>query len=221
MSEPTANFKLYPNVHLGEGCELGDFVVVGIAPRGRVPGELETVIGPGGLIRSHTVIYAGNRIGARFQAGHGALVREENEIGDDVSVGSHAIIEHHVRLGNRVRVHSAAFVPEFCILEDDSWVGPHAVLTNVLHPLCPEVPKCIKGATLRRGAKIGAGARILPAIEIGEMAIVAAGAVVTRDVPARMVVAGNPARVVKSVDELTCPWDYIAHPYPPPGGGER
>lgn len=207
-------YRIHANVALGAGCVIGDYCVIGIPPGKRVEGELATVIGAGANIRSHTVIYAGNVIGERFMTGHGALIREENRIGNDVSIGSHSIIEHHVVLGNGVRVHSGAFIPEFSVLEDGVWIGPHVVFTNVLHPLCPEVAKCIKGATLRRGAKVGANATLLPAITIGEMALIAAGAVVTRDVPARAVVAGNPARVVKTIDELGCPWEYIAHPYP-------
>ncbi len=207
--------RLFANVRFGPCSVVEDFVVIGRPPKGVAEGDLETVLGEGALVRSHTVIYAGNVIGKRFATGHGALIRECNEIGDDVSIGSHSIVEHHVRIGSRVRVHSGAFIPEFSLLEDEAWIGPHVVFTNVLHPLCPEVPKCIKGPTICRGAKIGARAVVLPAVKVGEMAIVAAGAVVTKDVPPRMVVAGNPARIIRSIDELTCPWDYIAHPYPP------
>src|SRR5687767_7145330 len=90
--------RVHPNVQLGAGCVVGDFVIIGEPPRGAAPGDLATVIGPGATIRSHAVIYAGNVIGARFQAGHGALLRESNTIGDDVSVGSHSVVEHHVRI---------------------------------------------------------------------------------------------------------------------------
>ncbi len=215
MSECAATARLYPNVVMGENCTIEDFVIIGRPPKGAKEGELETRIGAGALIRSHTVIYAGNQIGNRFATGHGVLLREHNDIGDDVSIGSHSIIEHHVKIGHRVRIHSGAFIPEYSVLEDEAWIGPHVVFTNVLHPLCPEVPKCIKGPTICRGAKVGAGATVLPAVTVGEMALVAAGAVVTRDVPPRMVVAGNPARIVRSIDELSCPWDYIASPYRP------
>jgi acetyltransferase-like isoleucine patch superfamily enzyme len=207
------NYRLYPNVHLGEGCTIGDYVIIGVPPSGKQDGELETHIGPGAVVRSHSVIYAGNVIGARFQTGHSALIREQNVIGDNVSIGSHSIVEHHVRLGDGVRIHSQAFIPEFTVLEEGAWIGPNVVFTNVLHPLCPEVGRCIRGATVGRGAKIGANATILPAVTIGQMALVAAGAVVAHDVAARAVVAGNPARVVKTIDELTCPWEYVAHPY--------
>ncbi|MCS7221192.1 MAG: N-acetyltransferase [Anaerolineae bacterium] len=112
-----------------------------------------------------------------------------------------------------MRIHSQAFVPEYSILEDGCWLGPNVVLTNALHPLCPKVKQCLKGPTIKRGAKIGANATILPDITIGEGALVGAGAVVTQDVPPYAVVAGNPARVIKHVRELTCPYDLIDRPY--------
>lgn len=207
------SYKLHPNVELGQPCTIGDWVIIGEPPRKKEPGEVPTVIGPGAVIRSHTVIYAGNRIGAHFQTGHGALIREDNEIGDDVSIGSHSIVEHHVWIGNGVRIHSAVFVPEFSRLEDGCWLGPNVVVTNALHPLCPSVKECLKGATVRRGAKVGAGAILLPGVTIGEMALVGAGAVVTADVPAGAVVVGSPARYVKDVSELACPYGLEEHPY--------
>lgn len=215
MISPTA--KIYPNVHLGDNVEIGEFAIVGVPPRGRAEGELATVIGDGATIRSHTVIYAGNTIGKGFQTGHHAMIREENSIGDDVSVGTSSVVEHHVQIGNRVRIHSQAFVPEYSVLEEGAWIGPNAVLTNVPHPLCPRAKECIKGPTIRRGAKIGANATILPFLVVGENALVGAGSVVVEDVPDRAVVAGNPARVIKRVEQLTCPVDLIDTPY----GGER
>jgi acetyltransferase-like isoleucine patch superfamily enzyme len=212
----SGDHRLYEGVILGPGFEIGDYVIIGLPPKGKKDGELETRIGADAVIRSHTVIYAGNVIGDNFMTGHGALIREENRIGSHVSIGSHTVIEHHVEIGNHVRIHSGAFIPEFSLLEDDAWIGPHVVFTNVLHPMCPDVAKCIKGPTIRRGAKIGAGARILPSVTIGEMAVIGAGSVVTRDIPPRMVAVGNPARPRRSIDELKCPWEYCGHPYPLP-----
>lgn len=194
--------KLHPNVHLGANAALGEFVIVGEPARGKEPGEVETRIGDEAVIRSHTVIYAGNRIGNRFQTGHGALVREDNEIGDDVSIGSHTIVEHHVRIGNHARLHSNVFVPEFSILEEGCWLGPNVVITNARYPLSRDAKKNLKGAHIKRGAKIGANATLLPGITVGENALVGAGAVVTQDVPDGAVVVGNPARVIKRVDEI-------------------
>lgn len=213
MRQSRRDIRIYKNVKISRGAEIGEYVVIGVPPKGKKDGELKTIIGPEAILRSHTVIYAGNVIGAHFATGHGVLIREENEIGEHVSIGSHSIVEHHVKIGNGVRIHSSAFIPEYSILEDHAWIGPHVVFTNVLHPLCPEVPKCIKGPRICSGAKIGANATVLPSVTVGAMALVAAGSVVTRDVPPRAVVVGNPARIVKTIDDLTCPWEYIVSPY--------
>lgn len=196
------NAQIFPNVFFADEAELGAFVIVGEPPRGKNAGELETRIGARALIRSHTVIYAGNRIGDDFQTGHGVLIREENEIGSNVSIGSHTIVEHHVKIGDNVRLHSNVFVPEFSILEDGCWLGPNVVVTNARYPRSRSVQENLRGAHIKRGAKIGANATLLPGVVIGENALVGAGAVVTRDVPAGMVVVGNPARVIKRVDTI-------------------
>lgn len=194
--------RIYPNVHLPPDVQIGEYVIVGVPPRGKEPGELETRIGPNAVIRSHTVIYAGNVIGRNFNTGHAAMIRELNEIGDDVSIGTHSIIEHHVKIGNGVRIHSNAFVPEYSVLEDGCWIGPNVVLTNALYPLAPDARETLQGPVIRSGAKIGANATLLPGVVIGRNALVGAGAVVVRDVPDGKVVVGNPARVIKDVAEL-------------------
>lgn len=192
---------VHPNVQLGDGATLGAFVVLGEPPRGRAPGELPTLIGPGATIRSHSVLYAGNRIGAHFETGHGAMLREENEIGDDVSIGSGSIVEHHVTIGKGVRIHSMAFVPELSVLEDGCWLGPHVVLTNARYPKSPGAKASLVGPTVRAGAKIGANATILPGVVVGVGALIGAGTVVTRDVPDYAIVVGNPGRVIGDVRE--------------------
>ena len=194
--------RIYPNVHLGTNARIGEYVIIGEPPRGRQPGELETHIGPNAVIRSHTVIYAGNVIGANFQTGHGVMIRELNEIGDDVSIGTHSIVEHHVRLGNRVRIHSNVFIPEYSVLEEGAWVGPNAVFANALYPLSPDAKANLKGPHLLPGAKIGANATLLPGVMVGCDALVGAGSVVVHDVPNGKVVVGNPARIIRDVSEL-------------------
>lgn len=187
---------------MGSGFIIGDFVVIGVPPKGCKLGELKTRIGPGAIIRSHTVIYAGNTIGQNLQTGHHVLMREGNELGNDVSVGSGSIIEHHVKIGNGVRIHSQCFVPEFTVLEDGCWLGPQVVVTNASYPLSRGAKENLKGPLVKSGAKIGANATLLPEIVIGENALVGAGSVVTKDVPPYKVVVGNPARVVKDIREL-------------------
>jgi acetyltransferase-like isoleucine patch superfamily enzyme len=196
-----ASFSIHPRVRMESVRHLGDFVEIGVQLLA-VGDEWETHIGPGAVIRSHTVIYAGNRIGARFHAGHGVLIRELNEIGDDVSIGSHSIVEHHVRIANGVRIHSAAFIPEHSVLEADCWIGPHAVLTNARYPASAGAKKTLQGPRVMAAAKIGANATLMPGVTVGPHALVGAGAVVVRDVPAGKVVVGNPAVVIKDVSEL-------------------
>lgn len=197
------SWYIYPNVDLEGDASLGEFVIVGESPRGYAPGELQTIIGSGAVIRSHTVIYAGNVIGDNFQTGHGVLIREGNQIGHDVSVGSHSVIEHHVKIGNDVRIHSNTFIPEFSVLEDGCWVGPCVVFTNARYPRSPGAKESLRGPLVRSGAKIGAGAVLLPGVTIGRDALIGAGAVVVRDVPDGKVVVGNPSRIIKDVRGLS------------------
>jgi len=205
--------KIFPNCIIEEGAEIGEFCIIGLPPKGKAPGELQTRIGKNAVIRSHTVIYAGNVIGDNFNTGHSALIREENEIGHDVSIGSHTVIEHHLVIQDKVRIHSQAFVPEFTVLETGCWIGPNVVFTNALHPLCSKVKECLKGATVKPGAKIGANTTVLPDVTIGEMALVGAGSVVVKDVPPNTVVAGSPARPIKDIADLTCPYNLCEKPY--------
>jgi acetyltransferase-like isoleucine patch superfamily enzyme len=117
-------------------------------------------------------------------------------------VGTLALIEHHVEVGNNVRIHSQAFIPEFSVLADDAWLGPNVVLTNAKYPLSRGVKESLKGPCIKRGAKIGANATILPGVVIGEHTLVGAGAVVVKDVPDGVVVAGNPVRIIRKLSEL-------------------
>jgi acetyltransferase-like isoleucine patch superfamily enzyme len=198
----TVTHKIFPGVTLGDGSIVEDYCIVGSPPRGKKGGELETIIGRGAVIRSHTVIYAGNRIGDNFQTGNKVNIRESNEIGDNVSIGTLSVIEHHVRIGNGVRMHSQVFVPEFTVIEDDAWLGPNVVITNAKYPLSPGVKETLAGPLIKKGAKVGANATILPGVVIGVNSLVGAGSVVTKDVPDNAVVAGNPARLIKMISAL-------------------
>jgi len=194
--------KIYRNVHLGASTAVEDFCIVGAPPRGAADGELPTTIGDGSVLRSHTVVYAGNVIGRNFQTGNKVNIRESNEIGDDVSIGTLSVVEHHVKIANRVRIHTQAFVPEFSVLEEGAWLGPNVVLTNAKYPLSPGAKDQLAGPVIRRGAKIGANSTILPGVVVGEDALVGAGSVVVRDVPAGAVVVGNPARIIGQIADL-------------------
>jgi acetyltransferase-like isoleucine patch superfamily enzyme len=195
-------YRIFENVHLGDGSTVEEFCIIGTPPRGKRPGELATTIGEGSVIRSHTVIYAGNTIGRNFQTGNKVNIREENRIGNNVSIGTLSVVEHHVEIGDNVRIHTQAFIPEFSVLEDGCWIGPNVVLTNAKYPLSPGVKDRLVGPVIRKGAKVGANATILPGVIVGENALVGAGAVVTRDVPPGAVATGNPARVTARIADL-------------------
>ncbi len=203
---------VYPNVQLGEGAVLQPGVILGLPGRGAEAGALPTVIGAGAVIRAHTVIYAGAVIGARLNTGHGALIREDNVLGDDCSVGTHAVLEAGNRVGDRTRIHSHCFL-EHVKLGSDVFLGPHVVFTDDPHPACPRYLECVLGATVEDQVSIGGNVTVLPGVRIGRGALVGAGSVVTSEVAPQTVVAGNPARFVKDVAELRCFMGFFERPY--------
>ncbi|MEW5693506.1 MAG: DapH/DapD/GlmU-related protein [Candidatus Hydrogenedentota bacterium] len=196
------NYIIYPNVEIGKNCEIGDYVVIGVKTRTQKDKDVKTIISDNSIIRSHTVIYAGNIIGENFQTGHFVLIRENNKIGKNVSIGSGSDIEYEVIIEDDVRIHSKVFIPEYSILKKGCWVGPNVVFTNAKYPRSKHVKENLVGPIIEESAKIGANVTLLPAIRIGKYSLIGAGSVVTKDVPAYTVVCGNPAKVVKRIDEI-------------------
>ena len=188
---------IYPDVTFGDNVIVEDYCVIGAPFKGQ-KGD-KTIIGSNAIIRSHTVIYAGNTIGDGFQTGNKANIRELNRIGNDVSIGTLSVVEHHVVIEEGVRIHTQAFVPEFTVLRRNCWIGPNVVITNAKYPKSPDVKKELKGPVIEEDAKIGANSTILPGLKIGKNALVGAGSVVTRDVGENDVVAGNPAIFLKKI----------------------
>ena len=152
------------------------------------------------MIRPGSTIYCDVAIGNSLRTGHNALVRENTVIGDRVLVGTNVVIDGGCRIGSRVSIQSNVYVPTNTVIEDSVFLGPCSVLTNDKYPI--RVPYDLKGPVLRRGASVGANATILPGVEIGEGAMVAAGALVTKDVPAWKLAIGAPARVTELPEAL-------------------
>lgn len=192
---PTA--IIHPHVQLGKGAIVEDFCVLGVPFRGYA-GE-PTLIGDRAVIRSHTVIYAGNRIGHDFQTGHKANIRELNEVGNDVSIGTLSTVEHHTTIGDHVRIHTQAFIPEYTILETGAWIGPHAVLTNAKFPRHPDAKTELQSPHIESDVRIGANVTILPGIRIGARSLIGAGSVVTADIPPGIIAIGSPAQYLRDV----------------------
>lgn len=181
---------------VGPGCLLGEPTANYYSHRTYSNPPL--IIGPGALIRSGSILYAGSRIGEGFASGHRVTVREQSLIGSHVRLGTNADIQGFCQIGDYVRMHSAVHIGQHTKLGNFVWVFPYAVFTNDPHP----PSEFVEGVSVADYAVIGARAVLMPGIHIGEHVVVGAGSVVYRDVPDRFVVAGNPARRIATIDEI-------------------
>ncbi len=211
--------KIYPNVKIGKNSQMGDFVIIGLPPVGKGEGELVTEIGDNAVIRSHTVIYAGNKIGNNFQTGHFALIREDNRIGNNVSIGSYSHVAFNCVIEDNARVHTSALIFENSILKQGCWIGPGVMLANAKYPLSVRAKEFIFGCEIGARAKLGMGVIVSPGVKIGKNSLIGLGAVVTKDIPPNSVAIGFPAEVKGSVHDLKYPDGELA--YSPEGEEEN
>ena len=197
---------VYPGTVLGEGVVIGDNAVVGKPPtlgaRSTASGEdlPPLVVGDGTAILACAVVFAGSRLGSDVVVGDQACVRERCDLGDGVVVGRGSVVENDSTVGARTRIQANAYVTAYSTLEEDVFIAPCVVTTNDnFMGRTEQRLELMRGPTIRRGARVGGGAVLLPGIEVGEEAFVGAGAVVLGDVPPRAVVVGNPARQIREV----------------------
>ena len=175
-----------------------------LLPSDLAPGLLigdKVSIGEEALIGGHVVIHSGVEIGPGARVGDHAQIREGAVIGAGSTVGSYVSVDPGVVIGERVSVQTRCYITGGTRIEDDVFVGPGVTLTNdnSMNRHGPDFE--FEGPLLRRACRVGGGSTICPGVEVGEEAFVAAGAVVTADVPARTVVMGVPARAVREVPE--------------------
>ena len=140
-------------------------------------------------------------VGARTRVWQFVVILPGAIVGEDCNICSHCFIENDVVVGNRVTVKCGVQLWDGLRLEDDVFVGPNVTFTNDRTPRSGDHSRAFPQTLVRRGASIGGGATILPGLQIGELAMIGAGAVVTRDVPARAIVVGIPAKVIGYVDD--------------------
>jgi acetyltransferase-like isoleucine patch superfamily enzyme len=203
---PTA--IVYPGTVLGEGVKVLEHAIVGkqptLSPRSTAKREdlPPTEIGDGTIVSTGAVVFAGSKIGARVILGDQSCVRERVVVGDDVVIGRGSLVENDTTIGAMTKIQAEAYITAYSTLEEHVFVAPCVVTTNDnFMGRTQRRHELVKGPTIRRGARIGGGAILLPGVEIGEEAFVGAGAVVTKNVDARRVVVGNPARVMRPVPE--------------------
>jgi acetyltransferase-like isoleucine patch superfamily enzyme len=199
---------VYPGTKIGDGVQILDYAVVGkqpaLSPRSTASREAlpPLELGPGTIVSTGAVVFAGTRLGARVIVGDQACVRERCEIGDDAVIGRGAFVENDTTIGALTKIQAQAYITAYSTLEEEVFIAPCVITTNDNFMGRTEKRHALRrGPTIRRGARIGGGAVLLPGIEIGEEAFVGAGAVVLADVPARAVVVGNPAREIRDVPD--------------------
>ena len=197
---------VYPGTVLGEGCRILEGAVVGkqptLSPRSTAKREdlPPAELGPRTVVSTGAIVFAGARIGARVIVGDQACVRERVTVGDDVVIGRGSLIENDTTIGELTKIQADAYITAYSTLEENVFIAPCVVTTNDNFMGRTERRReLVAGPTIRRGARVGGGAILCPGVEIGEEAFVGAGAVVVEDVPARVVVVGNPARVLRDV----------------------
>ena len=208
MTEVADTAVVYPGTVLGEGCRILDGAVVGkqptLSPRSTARREElpPAVLGPGTIVSTGAIVFAGTRLGARVIVGDQACVRERVELGDDVVVGRGSLVENDTTVGAMTKIQADAYITAYSTLEELVFIAPCVVTTNDdFMGRTERRHELVRGPTIRRGARVGGGAVLCPGVVIGEEAFVGAGAVVTKDVPPHVVVVGNPARVLRDVPE--------------------
>ena len=206
MTQVADTAIVYPGTVLGDGCVLLDYAVVGkqptLSPRSTTKREdlppLE--LGAGAVVSTAAVVFAGTRVGARVIVGDQACIRERCVLGDDVVVGRGSLVENDVSIGGGTKIQAMAYITAYSTVEEDVFIAPCVQTSNDNFMGRTERRHALRrGPTIRRGARVGVGAVLCPGVEIGEEAFVGAGAVVVQDVPPRVVVVGNPARVLREV----------------------
>ena len=186
-------------VHLGTDCLVQDNVLLGLE---YCENSGPAIVGDRAVIRWGGVIYGDVEIGDDFKTGHFVLIREHTRIGSRVVVGTHSVIDGRTEIGDDVKIESRVYVPTHTRIGSRVFIGPGAVLTNDKYPQRLRDTYEPQGPVIEDGVTVGANVTILPSVRVAVGAMVAAGSVVTRDVPAWSLARGTPARYEELSERL-------------------
>jgi UDP-2-acetamido-3-amino-2,3-dideoxy-glucuronate N-acetyltransferase len=204
------NVVIHEDTKVGNGTFIDDGSILGRVPRSGALSRKKATkdlppleVGKDCVISAHVILYRGTKVGDEVMIGDFVSIREQNVIGDKSIIARLISTEPRTIIGKRVRTAAVTHLTSDMIIEDDAFIGSHISTTND-NKMGRGIAGVYKGPHIKRGARIGSNATLLPGVVIGEEAVVAAGAVVTRDVPARKIVMGVPAKVIRDVpkDEL-------------------
>lgn len=154
------------------------------------------------VVRMGTVIYGDVTADEDLQTGHNVVIREHSRIGRHVVIGTNTVIEGQVEIGDFVKIESNCFIPTYTHIDSRVFLGPNVVLTNDKYPLRQRENYRPIGPVIEDNVSLGAGVVVLPGVSIGAGSFVAAGAVVTKDVPPMTLVQGNPGTFLPLPDCL-------------------
>lgn len=183
----------------GKNCRIYENAVIGFRYNDKCK---KTVLGNNAVVRALTIIYADVIIGDDFKTGHHVLVREKTRMGSRIVIGSGSIIDGNVVIGDEVKIESRVYIPTHTVIGNKVFIGPGATLTNDTYPQRLRDEYKPQGPIIEDGVTIGAGAIILPGKKIGEGSFIAAGAVVTKDIPPWSMVKGNPGSISPLPEQL-------------------
>lgn len=203
------NVIIHEGTRIGNHVRIDDHVVIGKKPMRAGTSILReeknlsaALIGDDCIIGTGVIIYAGATISNQVLVADLASVRERVTVGEYTIIGRGVTVENEVKIGKYCKLESECYITAYSELEDYVFVAPGVVTSNDNYlGRTEERLKLIKGVTIKRGARIGANAVILPGKVIGEDALVAAGSVVTKDVPSGKIVMGLPARYVRNIPQ--------------------
>jgi len=183
----------------GKDCQFDTNIILAYAYHPKC-GPL--ILGDRCHIRSGSIIYRDVRAGNDFKTGHNVVIREHNIFGNHVVVGTGTVIEGYCRFGDFIKIESNCIISTHTIIGSRVFIGPGSIFTNDKYPLKGREDYKPQGPIIEDGVTIGTGVILLPGIRIGFGSFIAAGSVVTKDVPPMSLVKGTPARIFPLPEKL-------------------